>query len=218
MHRRDLTPILPPTQHPCMQPPSTTHSHPPHGLSAKLIKVCSRNIPLRVCADTRDGVCLTWVWIANPGALPIIASVSPQPIPCLFACFYNSVWYVYTFFSNYLSACVVSAACFVFAFYLHVYYSDSCVCASKQAYAFPFSSIFVHISRHIHTCCFGILFYIYTFFMFSFFFFRNTLDTSLTVSIDVISPSKYPYPPMPFVFPLCILYIHHLTDWNQNDF
>jgi len=48
MHRRDLTPILPPTQHTCMQPPSATHSHPPHGMSANLIKLCSRNIPLRV--------------------------------------------------------------------------------------------------------------------------------------------------------------------------
>ena len=28
MHHRDPTPILPPTQHPCMQPPSTTHTHP----------------------------------------------------------------------------------------------------------------------------------------------------------------------------------------------
>jgi len=37
MHRRDLTPILPPTQHHCLQPPSTTHSHPPHGMSANLI-------------------------------------------------------------------------------------------------------------------------------------------------------------------------------------
>jgi len=47
-YRRDLTPILPPTQHPCMQPLSATHSFPPHGLSANLIKLCSRNIPPRV--------------------------------------------------------------------------------------------------------------------------------------------------------------------------
>ena len=48
MHRQDLTPILPPTHHPCMQPPSTTHSHPPHGMSANLIKLCSQSVPLRV--------------------------------------------------------------------------------------------------------------------------------------------------------------------------
>jgi len=56
------------------------------------------------------------VWIPNPGALPIIASVSPQPIPCLFACFYESVSYVYDVFSTCLSSCVASAAWFVFGF------------------------------------------------------------------------------------------------------
>jgi len=48
MHHRDLTPILAPTQHPCMQSPPATHSHPQHGTSAHLIKLCSGNIPLRV--------------------------------------------------------------------------------------------------------------------------------------------------------------------------
>jgi len=61
-----------------------------------------------------------------------IASVSPKPIPCLFACFYDSVSCVYTFFSTCLSACVVSAACFVFGTYLHVYYSDSSVCVPEH--------------------------------------------------------------------------------------
>jgi len=46
-YRRDLTPILSPTQHPCMQPPSATHSHPPHGLSANLIN-CAPEIFLSV--------------------------------------------------------------------------------------------------------------------------------------------------------------------------
>ena len=48
MHLRDLTPIVSPTQHPCIQPPSATHSHPPHCISANLIKLCSRDIPLRI--------------------------------------------------------------------------------------------------------------------------------------------------------------------------
>jgi len=47
MHFRDLPPLLPPTQHPYMRLPSTTHSHTPHGMSAHLIKLL-RNIPLRV--------------------------------------------------------------------------------------------------------------------------------------------------------------------------
>ena len=37
-------------------------------------------------------------------------------IPCLFACFYESVSYVYDFFSTCLSTCVASAAWFVFGF------------------------------------------------------------------------------------------------------
>ena len=54
------------------------------------------------------------VWIPNLGALPIIASVSLTHLPCLFACFYESVSCVYAVFSTYLSTCVVRAACFVF--------------------------------------------------------------------------------------------------------
>ena len=41
----------------------------------------------------------------------------------------------------------------VLLFYLHVYYSNSCVCGSKCAYAFPSSSIFVHIYRHFRMYC-----------------------------------------------------------------
>jgi len=50
----------------------------------------------------------------------------------------------------------------VLLFYLHVdvYYSNSCLCVSKRVYAFPLSSIFVHIYRHIH-----IYIYIYICFM-----------------------------------------------------
>jgi len=47
MHPRNLTQILPPIQHPCIQPPSITHSHPPHGMSANFVKLCSQNIPPR---------------------------------------------------------------------------------------------------------------------------------------------------------------------------
>jgi len=53
------------------------------------------------------------VWIPNLGDLPIIASVSLTHIPCLFACFHESVSCVYTFFSPCLSTCVALAACFV---------------------------------------------------------------------------------------------------------
>ena len=64
-------------------------------MSPQLIKLF-RNIHLRgpSLADTREGVWITAVWILNPGALPILVSVSPSPIPCLFACFYEYVSYV----------------------------------------------------------------------------------------------------------------------------
>jgi len=54
------------------------------------------------------------VWIPNLGASSIIASVSLMHLPCLFACFNESVSCVYAFFSTCHSTCVVRAACFVF--------------------------------------------------------------------------------------------------------
>jgi len=38
----------------------------------------------------------------------------------------------------------------ILLFHQHLYYSDSYVCVSKNVYAFPSSSIFIHIYRHIH--------------------------------------------------------------------
>jgi len=111
MHRQDLEPILPITQYSCMQLFSATHSHPLHGISANLEKLFPK-YSSQSFADTREGVCI----IHNPCALPIIASVSPKPIPCLFACFYESVSYVYVLFSTCLSNCVASAAWVVFGF------------------------------------------------------------------------------------------------------
>jgi len=105
--------------------PSTLHI-------SELDKIVFPRYSSQSFTDTREGVYVTRVRIPNPGALPIIASVSPQPFPCLFACLYDSVSYVYTFFSTCLSACVARAACFVFGFYRYVYYSDSSVCVSQQ--------------------------------------------------------------------------------------
>ena len=53
---------------------------------------------------------------SNLGALQIIALVSLMHIqvPCLFACFYESVSCVHTFFSTCRSTCVACAECFVF--------------------------------------------------------------------------------------------------------
>jgi len=51
-------------------------------------------------------------WLQN--FCSIIASVSLTHLPCLFACFYESVSCVHVFFSNCRSTCVVGAAYFVF--------------------------------------------------------------------------------------------------------
>ena len=57
-----------------------------------------------------------WVWVPSLGASTIIASVSLTHLPCLFACFYESVSCVFTFFSTCGSTYVArhSAACFGF--------------------------------------------------------------------------------------------------------
>ena len=82
--------------------------------------VCLSHIPLKVVPTLTEGI-TCWmsrlhfrVWIPNLGALPIIASVSLTHLPCLFACFYESVSCVYAFFSTCLSTCAARAACSVF--------------------------------------------------------------------------------------------------------
>jgi len=45
----------------------------------------------------------------------------------------------------------------VLLFYLNIFYSNTCICVSKHIYAFPCSSIFVHMYRHFHMYC---LFYV----------------------------------------------------------
>jgi len=45
--------------------------------------------------------------------------------------------------------------------YLHVYFSNSCVCVSEPVYAFPSASIFVHIYHHFHVCFLWRALYLY---------------------------------------------------------
>ena len=72
----------------------------------------------------------------NLGALPIIASVSFTHLPCLFACFYESVSCVYVFFSTCFSTCVARAACFGFC------------SVSKTTFFFSFSFSY-KFNRHL---------------------------------------------------------------------
>jgi len=67
------TPIRTPTEHPGTQLPSTTHSHPPHGMSANFLKLCSRNIPLKVEGTNSwnaDCESKTWRFTYNSLGLP----------------------------------------------------------------------------------------------------------------------------------------------------
>ena len=59
----EISRILPPTQHPCIQLPSTTHSHPPHGMSVKFVKLC----------------CEIFLSKSPKGHILGVPSVNPQP-------------------------------------------------------------------------------------------------------------------------------------------
>ena len=97
------------TRHPA------THTHTLHTACQRTWWNCVPGIKIflseKVITLTEDTTCwmscLTFrVWVPNPGALPIIVSVSLTHIPCLFVCFYESVSCVYVFLSTCCSTCV----------------------------------------------------------------------------------------------------------------
>jgi len=125
--RQHYTPLSHPTTPYQLRPAPTSRTlHPTHTLDENFLHLCFPNIPLRICVDTREGVCLTGVGIPNLGALPIIASFSLTHLPCLFACFYEPVSCVYAFFSTCLASCVASAEWFVFGFVFITTFLFSC--------------------------------------------------------------------------------------------
>ena len=100
-----------PPKHTLPTPPRTHLSHlppHPHTLNEIFLHVCYPNIPFRVCADTREGVCLTWVWIPNLGALPIIAYTHSLSI-----CLFPWVYVVCVCFVLYLSWYLCCERCMV---------------------------------------------------------------------------------------------------------
>ena len=148
------------------------------------------------------------VRIPNRGALPIIASVSLTHLPCLFACFHEFVSCMCFIFSTCRSTCVARAACFLFCSILKTTFllvirmtllicmssfsicmsiiPNTCACVYKQSYAFPSSSILVHILSRFHMYWWCYALYLHPCFLCAFFFVRNLIDTCVTVSIDVI--------------------------------
>ena len=91
--------------------PTLSHGMPENLFNCVTVPemLLSKKLPHGLTAAWRVGV-----RIPNLVALPIIASVSLTHIPCLFACFYESVSCVYAFFSTSLSISVSRAAYFVF--------------------------------------------------------------------------------------------------------
>jgi len=90
-------------------------------------------------------------------------------VVCVRFCIHNhlSVFFLLSLRIQYVS--LVQLSCYthnpahmsVLLFYLHVYYSDSCVCVSKGAYTFPCCSIFVHIYHHFYMYCLCYVVYLY---------------------------------------------------------
>jgi len=73
----------------------------------------------------------------------------------------------------------------VFLSNLHLHFSNSCVCVSKHVYAFPSSSILIHIYCHIHKYDLCPVLYLSPSFCFLSFFSTDLIDTYVTVPIDV---------------------------------
>ena len=143
--------------------PPRPHTYPPHPHNTLACKgpykrtiQCAPNTPLNVVSNCpRSGLSRLsvssqlWRFTNNSLGLP--------PALSLFACFYESVSYVYFLFSTCVSNCVASAVWSPWSYVLFVLCSLLC-------------SILI------------------TMFLCTFFFFRNLIDTCVTVSIDIIIP------------------------------
>jgi len=82
----------------------------------------------------------------------------------------------------------------VLLLYLHVSYSKFPAYVSTLVYAPPSSSILVHIYRQFSYVLFVLCSILIPMFLFPFFFLRNSIDTWVTLSIDVIIPLHISYP------------------------
>jgi len=114
------------------------------------------------------------VRITNLGTLPIIASVSLTHIPCLFACFHESVSCVYAFLSTCLSTCVALAACFVLGsvlstalwfsfFFSHQIYRHLCQHIDVRTTLLLCLSSFIHLHLHFSNSCVCVFKHVYAF-------------------------------------------------------
>jgi len=75
--------------------------------------------------------------------------------------------------------------CLKHSFHLHLHLSNSCVCVSKHVYAFPSSSILIHICYPIHKYVLCPVLHLSPSFCFLSSLSINLIDTYVTVLIDV---------------------------------
>jgi len=76
-------------------------------------------------------------------------------------CIHNHLFFLFLLFLPIRYIPLARCSCYMYnpahmsvlLFYLHVYYSNSCVCVSKHVYVTASSSIFVHIYSHFHMYC-----------------------------------------------------------------
>jgi len=84
-----------------------------------------------------------------------------------------------------IDARITLRICLKYSFHLHLHLSNSCVCVSKHVYAFPSSSILIHIYYHIHKYVLCPVLYFSPSFCFLSSFSINLIDTYVTVLVDV---------------------------------
>ena len=123
---------------------------------------------------------------------------------CLSNCVASAAWFVFgfvfitTFLFSFFFSCTFNPylwhGALVIRMPLLICLSSFSICmflnliaAYVTVYAFPSSSIFVHIYRHFHVYCLCYVLYLYPCFCVLFFFW-NLIDTCVTVSINVIIP------------------------------
>jgi len=96
-----------------------------------------------------------WVWVPNCGASPIIASVSPQPIPCLPVsmslcrmCIFSSLPVFHLWCERCVVAMIICIVCVMFFVMFYTY-----------NHVFVYFLLFPKLNRHL---CYGVYWYNHT--------------------------------------------------------
>jgi len=90
-------------------------------------------------------------------------------VVCAWFCIHNHLFVFFLLFLLIQYISLARCSCYAYdpahmsalLFYLHDYYSNLCVFVIEPVYAFPSSSIFVHIFGHLHVYCLCYVLYLY---------------------------------------------------------